>query len=115
MNDFEAGRVQGWQEAARFIEGLRGYNIDGSEYELSAGEVAQAAKHGIRALADGLAASQTVKDDIGVQIAAKVLLPVFLRKHEEWARSKGRNPLDYTSVWQQAADRLDAITKGQPL
>lgn len=47
--------------------------------------------------------------------AAKILLPVFLGKHEDWARSKGRNPLDYTSKWRQAADILDAFARGQAL
>ena len=50
------GRAKGWEEAAAFLEGAKGVNHDGSEYDLSTSEFAAFALIGVRSFADAIAA-----------------------------------------------------------
>ncbi|WP_423212280.1 hypothetical protein [Paracoccus yeei] len=50
------GRAKGWEEAAAFLEGVKGVNHDGSEYDLSPSEFAAFARSGVRSCADAIAA-----------------------------------------------------------
>lgn len=52
----EAGRAEGWAEAARFLETLKGADLDGNEFELPADEWRVTALLGVRACADKLGA-----------------------------------------------------------
>lgn len=45
--------------------------------------------------------------------AARVLLPIFEKRHISWAQSKARNPEDYTSQHSATADALRAIAGGE--
>lgn len=52
----EAGRAEGWAEAAGFLETLKGADLDGNEFDLPADEWRVAVLMGVRACADKLAA-----------------------------------------------------------
>ena len=49
------GRAKGWEEAAAFLDGAKGVNDDGSEYDLSPSEFAAFALSGVRSFADAIA------------------------------------------------------------
>ena len=50
----ESGRAEGWAEAARFLETLKGTDLDGNEFDLPADEWRVTALLGVRACADKL-------------------------------------------------------------
>lgn len=53
-----------------------------------------------------------ISPDAGINttaVSVKPLVDALLRQHEIFMRSKGRNPIDYTSKWRQAADTLASL------
>lgn len=81
---------------------LQDFDVDGDLYRLDPECAASA-----YVTADAILAQQTPAQ------AARVLLPIFEKRHISWAQSKGRNPDDYTSPHSATADALRAIAGGE--
>lgn len=61
------------------------------------------------ALTAALAEIERLREGPTVHESARVLIPVFEKRHEDWARSKGRNPKDYVSHHTTTLDALRAL------
>ena len=81
---------------------------DQDEWEANA-TLTSAAPDLHRHLTAALAEIERLREGLTVQEAARVLIPVFEKRHEDWARSKGRNPKDYVSHHTTTLDALRAL------